>query len=178
MQENIANSAHDIKSPTTALGQIFNPYFYPFLHLLIQHLTQLQHQFLTPHNPHTTYHHPTLLNPTLLHPTLLNPTLLHPTLIHFTFLHPLYTLGLAVESLLDTLDNDKPLTIASRQRVVETLHGMVHTISALTMIINRTVVWLILVYSLTTACLLFVYSLSSRQVALCLLPPTCYFILI
>jgi len=44
-----------------------------------------------------------------------------------------------VESLIEALDNDKPITEAVRQRVVETLHGMVHTISALTMIINRSV---------------------------------------
>lgn len=44
-----------------------------------------------------------------------------------------------MESLLDTLDNNKPLTQARRNQVVETLHGMVHTISALTMIINRSV---------------------------------------
>ena len=44
-----------------------------------------------------------------------------------------------MESLLDTLDNNKPFTAAQRNQVVETLHGMVHTISALTMIINRSV---------------------------------------
>ena len=44
-----------------------------------------------------------------------------------------------MESLLDTLDNNKPLTVARRHQVVETLHGMAHTISALTMIINRSV---------------------------------------
>ena len=52
---------------------------------------------------------------------------------------PTTALGLAVESLLNTLDTNKPLTEAGRQRVVKTLHGMVHTISALTMIINRSV---------------------------------------
>ena len=50
-----------------------------------------------------------------------------------------FILGLSVESLLDALDNNKPITEAVRQRVVDTLHGMVHTISALTMIINRSV---------------------------------------
>ena len=93
LQENIANSAHDIKSPTTALGKT---------HILS--LSHLQIQSLT---------------------------------------HPSCTLGLAVESLLDTLDNDKPLTVAGRQGVVETLHGMAHTIAALTMIINRSVVCLL-----------------------------------
>ena len=44
-----------------------------------------------------------------------------------------------MESLLDTLDNNKPLTAAKRNQVVETLHGMSHTLSALTMIINRSV---------------------------------------
>ena len=44
-----------------------------------------------------------------------------------------------MESLLDALDNNKPMTDATRQRVVETLHGMAHTIAALTMIINRSV---------------------------------------
>ena len=52
---------------------------------------------------------------------------------------PTTALGLAVESLLDTLDSDRPVTEAERRRVVETLHGMSHTIAALTMIINRTV---------------------------------------
>ena len=66
MQENIANSAHDIKSPTTALG-------------------------------------------------------------------------LAVESLLDALDNNVPVTEEKRQQIIESLHGMEHTVSALTMIINRSV---------------------------------------
>ena len=41
---------------------------------------------------------------------------------------------------MDALDTDKPLTDdAQRHCVVETLHGMVHTISALNMIINRSV---------------------------------------
>ena len=44
-----------------------------------------------------------------------------------------------MESLLDALDNNKPITVARRNQVVETLHGMAHTISALTMIINRSV---------------------------------------
>ena len=52
---------------------------------------------------------------------------------------PTTALGLAVESLLDTLDSDRPVSEAERRRVVETLHGMSHTIAALTMIINRTV---------------------------------------
>ena len=52
---------------------------------------------------------------------------------------PTTALGLAVESLLNTLDTDKPVTEAERQRVVETLYGMAHTITALTMIINRSV---------------------------------------
>ena len=89
LQENIANSAHDIKSPTTALGE--------------KHL----------------HSHVTAISTSLIHPTCL--------------------LGLAVESLLDALDNNKPITVARRHQVVETLHGMAHTISALTMIINRSV---------------------------------------
>ena len=52
---------------------------------------------------------------------------------------PTTALSLAVESLLDTLDSDEPVSEAERQRIVETLHGMSHTIDALTMIINRTV---------------------------------------
>ena len=52
---------------------------------------------------------------------------------------PTTALGLAVESLLDALDNNKPINDATRQRVLETLHGMAHTIDALTMIINRSV---------------------------------------
>ena len=52
---------------------------------------------------------------------------------------PTTALGLAVESLLNTLDTDKPVTEVERKRVVETLHGMAHTISALIMIINRSV---------------------------------------
>ena len=52
---------------------------------------------------------------------------------------PTTALSLAVESLLDALDTDKPVTASGRQRIVETLHGMAHTITALTMIINRSV---------------------------------------
>ena len=90
LQENIANTAHDIKSPTTALGRTYPP---SLTHIsLIQCLT-----------------------------------------------HPYCSIGLAVESLLDTLDTDQPVTEAERQRAVETLHGMAHTISAMTMIINRSV---------------------------------------
>ena len=44
-----------------------------------------------------------------------------------------------MESLLYALDNKKPVTEATRQRVLGTLHGMEHTIAALTMIINRSV---------------------------------------
>ena len=53
---------------------------------------------------------------------------------------PTTALSLAVDSLLDVLDNSKPITEAGRRRVVETLHGMVHTIAALIMTINRSVV--------------------------------------
>ena len=53
---------------------------------------------------------------------------------------PTCALGLAVESLLDALDNNKPLTESVRNRVIETLHGMAHTISTVNMIINRSVV--------------------------------------
>ena len=52
---------------------------------------------------------------------------------------PTTALGIAVESLLDALDNTKPITEAGRQQLVETLHGMAHTIDTLTMIINRSV---------------------------------------
>ena len=52
---------------------------------------------------------------------------------------PTTALSLAVESLLDALDTDHPITTAGRQQIVETLHGMAHTITALTMIINRSV---------------------------------------
>ena len=52
---------------------------------------------------------------------------------------PTTALSLAVESLLDALDNNKPISEAGRQRIVETLHGMAHSITALTMIINRSV---------------------------------------
>ena len=52
---------------------------------------------------------------------------------------PTTALSLAVESLLDVLDNNKPISESGRQRIVETLHGMAHTISALSMIINRSV---------------------------------------
>ena len=48
-----------------------------------------------------------------------------------------------MESLLDTLDSTTPLSIKQREGVVETLRGMAHTIAALTMIINRSVVCLI-----------------------------------
>ena len=41
--------------------------------------------------------------------------------------------------MLFTLDNNKPLTEVKRQRILNTLHGMEHTIEALTMIINRSV---------------------------------------
>ena len=44
-----------------------------------------------------------------------------------------------MESLLTVLDSNKPITEAARKQVVETLHGMVHTIAALSMIINRSV---------------------------------------
>ena len=53
---------------------------------------------------------------------------------------PTTALGLAVESLLDALDNNKPLSESVRHRVIETLHGMAHTISTVNMIINRSVV--------------------------------------
>ena len=88
LQENIANSAHDIKSPTTALGQS-----YPLSHLKIQLL----------------------------------------------LIQSFCILGLAVESLLDALDNNNPITETGRQQLVETLHGMSHTLSVLNMIINRSV---------------------------------------
>ena len=52
---------------------------------------------------------------------------------------PTTALGLAVESLLDALDNSNPISESGRQRIVDTLHGMAHTIAALTMIINRSV---------------------------------------
>ena len=52
---------------------------------------------------------------------------------------PTTALGLAVESLLYAIDNKKPLTEVKRQRMIRTLHGMEHTIAALTMIINRSV---------------------------------------
>ena len=53
---------------------------------------------------------------------------------------PTCALGLAVESLLDALDNNKPLSETVRHRVIDTLHGMAHTISTVNMIINRSVV--------------------------------------
>ena len=53
---------------------------------------------------------------------------------------PTCALGLAVESLLDALDNNKPLSESVRHRVIETLHGMAHTIATVNMIINRSVV--------------------------------------
>ena len=40
---------------------------------------------------------------------------------------------------MDALDNTRSITEAGRQRIVKTLHGMEHTIAALTMIINRSV---------------------------------------
>ena len=52
---------------------------------------------------------------------------------------PTTALSLAVESLLDILDNNEPISAVGRQRIVHTLHGMAHTISALSMIINRSV---------------------------------------
>jgi len=52
---------------------------------------------------------------------------------------PTTALSLAVESLLHALDTDKPITTAGRQQIVEILHGMSHTITGLTMIINRSV---------------------------------------
>ena len=52
---------------------------------------------------------------------------------------PTTALSLAVESLLDALDNNNPITELGRQQLVETLHGMAFTINALTMIINRSV---------------------------------------
>ena len=52
---------------------------------------------------------------------------------------PTTALSLAVESLLYALDTDKPVTENRRQQIVETLHGMAHSITALTMIINRSV---------------------------------------
>lgn len=52
---------------------------------------------------------------------------------------PTTALGLAVESLLDALDNNNPITERGRQQLVETLHGMAFTINTLTMIINRSV---------------------------------------
>ena len=52
---------------------------------------------------------------------------------------PTTALSLAVESLLDIYDTHKPITEENRKQIVETLHGMAHTITALTMIINRSV---------------------------------------
>lgn len=52
---------------------------------------------------------------------------------------PTTALSLAVESLLDICDTHKPITDEKRQQIVETLHGMAHTITALTMIIDRSV---------------------------------------
>ena len=52
---------------------------------------------------------------------------------------PTTALSLAVESLLDALDTDKPVTTTGRRQIVDILHGMSHTITALTMIINRSV---------------------------------------
>ena len=50
---------------------------------------------------------------------------------------PTCALALAVDSLIQALDGSEPFAAADRKEAVETLHGMRHTITALSMITNR-----------------------------------------
>ena len=96
LSENITTTAHHIKSPTTSLGKLSCTLLLAVVPIGMAAFCFLSHSFETP----------------LIHP--LSHTMTCTDL-----------LGLAVDSLLCALDNNKPLSQEARSRVIETLHGII-----------------------------------------------------
>ena len=97
LSENITTTAHHIKSPTTSLGKLSCTLLLAVVPIILSFC------FLS---------HSINLETLLIHP--LSHTLTCTDL-----------LGLAVDSLLCALDNNKPLSQEARSRVIETLHGII-----------------------------------------------------